>query len=1138
MDEKFFKDNFKENEKYTRWFSDDEIKEYERLTEKPSKSLVGDIDAFERAKRGDFSKFELLSDSARIYLASLYMRSNFEQLYNYVMKDYNIVSDNHIDTEIDTSELFEAPEDLAERKIWRRELAMNPLFRLAISVKTPDTELRNWFMENDSMFNREIMEDTLRPVSEEDFDTLRRNGMDTYDYRNKTSAQEKMRLTEDAVAETTDNIDKQTMMAKVMLLAHIGNCYTTDSTGERKAYEGNAANLFAHCSRVSVILPPGVDTGVIDSIMGKNRGSITGVYKRTAATHSVEPKKYDSSGHISQEFREVKTLITEFRNQYGMDVAIGGLGQDGISGDDLEHSLLRNDGTCGHMYIHAHEGGSNECGAMLIGFESDSPSAEGNQQGHTHAATINPKGEKMSSFCAQRTDEFGNKYGGRVIDLSDVNPRELSSFINQFDEIYRGLQVKALDKDDTLADGKYAREQVEKINREVCGKIMDPGILAVRMCETGIRWENVRNVLEKGRNFRRFNEVTSGNIHIIPVDKVRQPDRKESEDYEEYRHSIGNRIRRRNGIHETMRRHDAKYYKDTEKQFNDILARFSAEAENDEVSVGNLYRRARPEDRQFIEKADAAKCRVGNVYGEAKNIAEAFAEEMKIVAENIGRLGMRKYSLDKIAEGVRIEITSLPEDIRQEFMASAQAFGTEAVYNKAEEQSKFEVLNKVISITEGRAVGSLTESEEIYAREVLAKKGIDYDTAFKGKRFREALPEGEMTIHLGNEYGMTSTDSWRNASDRILEQTFANYFKSNETSNEQSDLMERDIYDNIFIVEKNGMHNEGVSMREKYGDNPKEHEAEFMRSLLNGEIDVVMASYDTSFQPHLSAVKLHSDFPEKQPTRMQRWRGQIPESENSKFDKRAERIKSLINDEYELRFTKRSLAPEMDVISNISKSRSISEYRKDLEKSGQIFDEEVKKSVARGKGMEEYNPEEINITACEVQLYMLSKGMSMADVMSVESRKEEKDRLAAEYYDLKLNADSAEYKAALERMKTTLAEASVPAIAFESDMNIINNLHQITWLKKASDLFMDDMAGEDSFVNRSIRNINKITGVQLDYMEFFNTKEFKNGLIGENKHTEYIKDFMRKKLFLEACTENNKGNFYSCLLYTSDAADD
>ena len=67
--------------------------------------------------------------------------------------------------------------------------------------------------------------------------------------------------------------------------------------------------------------------------------------------------------------------------------------------------------------IHTLEADADHYGAMLMGLESDA-NAVTNQMGHTH--DWHATAEKASSLGGQRTDEVGDKYGGRQCDLSEI----------------------------------------------------------------------------------------------------------------------------------------------------------------------------------------------------------------------------------------------------------------------------------------------------------------------------------------------------------------------------------------------------------------------------------------------------------------------------------------------------------------------------------------------------------------------------------------------------------------------------------------------------------------------------------------------------------------------------------------------
>ena len=92
MDEKYFKTTFAESiTGYKRWFTEEELRDFQALPLKSS--LVGNVDAYQLALAGDFSKFEQLSSAARIYLASKFMYDRYPELYQYLMDNHMAVDE-------------------------------------------------------------------------------------------------------------------------------------------------------------------------------------------------------------------------------------------------------------------------------------------------------------------------------------------------------------------------------------------------------------------------------------------------------------------------------------------------------------------------------------------------------------------------------------------------------------------------------------------------------------------------------------------------------------------------------------------------------------------------------------------------------------------------------------------------------------------------------------------------------------------------------------------------------------------------------------------------------------------------------------------------------------------------------------
>ena len=185
-----------------------------------------------------------------------------------------------------------------------------------------------------------------------------------------------------------------------------------------------------------------------------------GFFTRWSATHALHRKRREGA-----DAEEAKVKVNPI-NQYGMNVAIGGLGNNGIPDSQGHARKLKNDGSCGHLYMHLEKGDKEKHSGMLFGFESDSFMTM-NQLGHTH--DIIATGEFASSFGGQRCDEIGDKYGGRIADLSEVNIDAYTEVMSLCDEAMNAL-----------LSGQYQDQgELNEIAESVTGKLMEKDDLLV-----------------------------------------------------------------------------------------------------------------------------------------------------------------------------------------------------------------------------------------------------------------------------------------------------------------------------------------------------------------------------------------------------------------------------------------------------------------------------------------------------------------------------------------------------------------------------------------------------------------------------------------------------------------------------------
>ncbi|MCR5031968.1 MAG: hypothetical protein K6A92_03820 [Lachnospiraceae bacterium] len=321
---------------------------------------------------------------------------------------------------------------------------MNPLLRMGISCMINSSEAgpetKEKYRKLDELLNKEIMVQTICKIPGNS-----EIGPD---------------ITEEA---RSRSINAQRFMFKAMLTCQLGKLQKKDSHTKPPTegpWQGSVANAFAHCSRVMITLPgdAGADySPEAEKQMYERLTDNAGFVKRGGATHTMSRKKREKSKGA----KEIKFFSP--RSQYGLNVAVGGLGNAGIPGGPAHaptRRLLKNDGSCGHLFMHYEEGTKRKHAGMLLGFESDAYGVM-NQTGHVHDKKAT--GEFASSFGGQRCDEIGDKYGGRVVDLSGCDADTYTSILEMADSAFANLLMK----------GRAGQDTLEDLTRDLCGDLMD-----------------------------------------------------------------------------------------------------------------------------------------------------------------------------------------------------------------------------------------------------------------------------------------------------------------------------------------------------------------------------------------------------------------------------------------------------------------------------------------------------------------------------------------------------------------------------------------------------------------------------------------------------------------------------------------
>ena len=299
---------------------------------------------------------------------------------------------------------------------------LDPALRLGLSLGRKTEGVHSWqkriYRELDEAMTTEVMLATLTHVPDEE------------QVRNYYVGKKSKDPQGDAQKAITANKAQQIQIAKRLLLMQLSNFdkITKDKKGKlsRSAWDSSMAVALSHCSRVALTLPK-QDEGAsnkehqqrmwqaIYTINGNNDAQDN---RRMSSTHDIERRKVTSKGRVTSKETKVKFNLS---GQRGMNCAIGGLGNGGISG-----KTISNDGSCGHFYSMHKEATAEKYGAMLMGLESDAAGVM-NQMGHTH--DIFATAEKASSLGGQRTDEEGEKYGGRQCDLTGMSAETITTWL-------------------------------------------------------------------------------------------------------------------------------------------------------------------------------------------------------------------------------------------------------------------------------------------------------------------------------------------------------------------------------------------------------------------------------------------------------------------------------------------------------------------------------------------------------------------------------------------------------------------------------------------------------------------------------------------------------------------------------------
>ena len=470
------------------------------------------------------------------------------------------------------------PEQLAElskKKEFQelaREHVMDPLFRKGIHAAMKAYELSpvtEPLAKVDSELNREIMRRTMDPPSAAQLQSL----------KNEMERQGKGEQVFDAVRK---NQEQQRVMAKMLFMAHLAGAKLHSKNAEKpedreRDYDGNMCDLLTRGGRVTLTLPAGSrQQEQFDAIVGPGVGDGAGVTGRVFATHGVTNATLNSDGSVKKATKEYKpggVFRTDLHKNYGMDMAVGGLGAKGIR--DL---TVLPDGMNGHAYMKLMPGGGNTCGAMLFGVE---PSAPGKASLLGQAHDTKAIKSKQSPFLSHKQAD-GDPYGGRTIDFSQMEGESFINIMDRFDAYYRDLQndPKRLDELKQLNDSLIGRQlQRENLKEMLTDKL-------------GLEAEQSKAVVEQ---LRKPHVPRQERVRVAPAKKpperpgffkrlfasANETWRKQNEAYENYvKERQAERIRQKNALAEAVEQIPDSWNDGAKEELSEVFGKYSKVAQS------------------------------------------------------------------------------------------------------------------------------------------------------------------------------------------------------------------------------------------------------------------------------------------------------------------------------------------------------------------------------------------------------------------------------------------------------------------------------------------------------------------------------------------------------------------------------
>lgn len=395
-------------------------------------------ETLQQVNNGDYSNFENLDDVLRNVVASRELSR--------LMRQYQISK---------SSDPVQICREIKEEGDGVSAL-LNPALRLGLSLarRTPAVpeELKDFFGALDEEMTAAVLEETLTHVADKE---KVKEYFESGDSDANAAA-------EQAVEESKL---QQIQLAKQLLLMHLSDFEQVSEDGKSMPWEKNIAAALGYCARVSLKLPAEQDDGDNAAYYQERMWNV--ILRAGGKDPAARTEQMDLAAASSR--RTVKNGEEEPAPvRQGMNCAVGGLGNAGVSGKPL-----MNDGSCGYVVTVLKKGNKRRGSTMSMGLES-AAAGKTSQLGRTQDEQAAE--ERTSALGGQRRDGAGAGYGGRKGDLSGRSAREIEEWMTALEtkmiQWQSDLKNGEMDEEGRLVMQMLTRKKMDEAALNGLGKII------------------------------------------------------------------------------------------------------------------------------------------------------------------------------------------------------------------------------------------------------------------------------------------------------------------------------------------------------------------------------------------------------------------------------------------------------------------------------------------------------------------------------------------------------------------------------------------------------------------------------------------------------------------------------------------